>query len=118
MMKIDFLELTNFRNMQEVSISFENKKFVAMIGDNGSGKTTILESITKAFVPVLRVVNGEAFKSCDLTDNDIRYGTSGTGVTVGITLDNEKYIWTNKRRISSQVAFDNAIELREKNKMI
>ena len=114
MMKIDFLELTNFRNMQEVSISFENKKFVAMIGDNGSGKTTILESITKAFVPVLRVVNGEAFKSCDLTDNDIRYGTSGTGVTVGITLDNEKYIWTNKRRISSQVAFDNAIEMREK----
>ena len=113
-MRIDFLELTNFRNMQEVRISFEDKKFVVMIGDNGSGKTTILESITKAFVPVLRVVNSEAFKSCDLTDNDIRYGTSGTGITIGITLNNERYIWTNKRRISSQVAFDNAIELREK----
>ena len=67
-MKIDFLELTNFRNIQKQDIIFEDKNFVALIGDNGSGKTTILESITKAFVPVLRSINAEAMKKCDLTN--------------------------------------------------
>ena len=57
-MKIDFLEIINFRNMRSAALDFANKNFVALIGDNGSGKTTILESITKAFVPVLRAVNG------------------------------------------------------------
>lgn len=106
-MKIDFLELTNFRNIQKQKIVFENKNFVVLIGDNGSGKTTILESITKGFVPVLRSINAEAMKQCDLTNNDIKNGMNSTGVTLGITLDNEKYVWTNKRRLSSQRPFEN-----------
>lgn len=106
-MKIDFLELTNFRNIQKQKIVFENKNFVVLIGDNGSGKTTILESITKGFVPVLRTINAEAMKQCDLTNNDIKNGMNSTGVTLGITLDNEKYVWTNKRRLSSQQPFEN-----------
>ena len=60
-MKVDFIELTNFRGIQKKRITFENKNFVALIGDNGSGKTTILEGITKGFVPVLRA---EAMKFC------------------------------------------------------
>lgn len=106
-MKIDFLELTNFRNIQTQKIVFENKNFVVLIGDNGSGKTTILESITKGFVPVLRSINAEAMKQCDLTNNDIKSGMNSTGVTLGITLDNEKYVWTNRRRLSSQHPFEN-----------
>ena len=106
-MKIDFLELTNFRNIQTQKIIFENKNFVVLIGDNGSGKTTILESITKGFVPVLRSINVEAMKQCDLTNNDIKSGMNSTGVTLGITLDNEKYVWTNRRRLSSQQPFEN-----------
>lgn len=106
-MRVDFVELTNFRNVRKQKIIFENKNFVVLIGDNGSGKTTILESITKGFVPVLRTINAEAMKKCDLTNNDITNGKNSTGITLGITLDNEKYIWTNKRRISSQQPFEN-----------
>lgn len=62
--KVDFIELTNFRGIQKKRITFENKNFVALIGDNGSGKTTILEGITKGFVPVLRTINAEAMKFC------------------------------------------------------
>lgn len=51
-MRVDFIELINFRNIQKQKITFKNKNFVALIGDNGSGKTTILEGITKGFVPV------------------------------------------------------------------
>lgn len=75
-MKVDFIELTNFRGVQNQRITFENKNFVALIGDNGSGKTTILEGITKGFVPVLRIINAEAMKECDLANKDIRILTS------------------------------------------
>lgn len=78
-----------------------------MIGDNASGKTTILEGITKGFVPVLRTINVEAMKECDLANKDIRNGANGTTVTLGITLDGEKYVWTNRRRLSSQQPFEN-----------
>ncbi|MDD7642279.1 MAG: AAA family ATPase [bacterium] len=113
-MRVDFLEMVNFRNMRSEKISFEKKKFVALIGENGSGKTTILEAITKAFVPVLRAVNGDAVKQCDLNNNDIREGSSSVAVTAGIELDGDKYIWTSKRRRSSVVPFDEMIEEKER----
>lgn len=112
-MRINSLEMINFRNMKNQRISFENKNFVVLIGDNGSGKTTILEAITKAFVPVLRTVNSQAFKECDLANNDIMHGTTSTAVKVGITLDDTQYIWTNKRRLSSQIPFEEGIEDKE-----
>lgn len=112
-MRIDFLEMINFRNMKMQRVSFEGKKFVVLIGDNGAGKTTILEAITKAFVPVLRTVNSEAMKSNDLTNTDVRLGSNGVAVKIGITLDNEKYIWTNRRRLSSQIPFEEGIEANE-----
>ncbi len=114
-MRIDFLEMINFRNMKNQRISFEGKSFVVLIGDNGSGKTTILEAITKAFVPVLRTVNSAAVKECDLTNSDIKYGTASTAVKIGITLDDEPYVWTNKRRLSSQIPFEAGIDDKEQN---
>ena len=114
-MKVDFIELTNFRGVQNQRITFENKNFVALIGDNGSGKTTILEGITKGFVPVLRIINTEAMKECDLANKDIRNGSNGTAVTLGITLDGEKYVWTNRRRLSSQQPFENIGDVKAEN---
>lgn len=112
-MRIDFLEMINFRNMKVQRIAFEKKKFVVLIGDNGSGKTTILEAITKAFVPVLRTINAEAMRSNDLSNNDVRLGSNGVAVKIGITLNDEKYIWTNRRRLSSQIPFEEGIEANE-----
>lgn len=105
-MKIDFLELTNFRNIQKQKIIFKDKNFVVLIGDNGSGKTSILEAITKAFVPVLRTVNSEAVKNCDLNNNDIKDGEAATIVSIGVSLDGTAYTWSNKRRLSSQVPIE------------
>ena len=66
-------------------------------------------------MPVLRTINAEAMKKCDLTNNDIKNGMNSTGITLGITLDNEKYVWTNKRRISSQLPFENIGEQKNEN---
>ena len=114
-MKVDFIELRNFRNIQKQRITFKNKNFVALIGDNGSGKTAILEGITKGFVPVLRTINVEAMKECDLANKDIRNGANGAVVTLGITLDDEEYVWTNRRRLSSQQPFENTWDVKTEN---
>jgi len=55
----------------------------------------------------LRTINAEAMKECNLANKDIRNGANGTTVTLGITLDGEKYVWTNRRRLSSQQPFEN-----------
>ena len=34
---------------------------------------------------------------------------------MGITLDGEKYIWTNRRRLSSQQPFENSGDVKEEN---
>ncbi len=114
-MKIDFLELNNFRNIESQTIFFEGKKFVVLIGDNGSGKTSILESITKAYVPILRAVNSEAVKKCDLSNEDIKAGTDWTLIKIGITLDGRKYVWTNRRRLSAQVSYGYPLDFSKDN---
>lgn len=113
-MRINALELFNFRNIEDSRISFEDKKFVVLIGDNGSGKTALLESITKVFAPILRTVNQEAMKECDLANTDIMYGMTGTAIAAKITLDGEGYSWMNKRRNSSIEPFDKRIEKKDK----
>ena len=55
----------------------------------------------------MRTINAEAMKECNLANKDIRNGANGTTVTLGITLDGEKYVWTNRRRLSSQQPFEN-----------
>lgn len=114
MMKINFIDLVNFRNIQRQYIDFEDKNFIVLIGDNGSGKTSILEAITKAFVPVLRVVNSEAMKKCDLTNDDIHSGEKSTVVKLGITLDGEEYVWENRRRLDTFTPFASIIDSQKK----
>lgn len=113
-MRIKLLEMTNFRNIKLNRLEFSDKQFTVLIGDNGTGKTAIIEGITKGFVPVIRAVNSEAVKNCDLNNRDIACGTAATTVTLKIELDDEEYTWTNRRRLSSLVEFDPIIENKDK----
>lgn len=113
-MRIKFLEVMNFRNMKSNRIEFSNKQFTVLIGDNGTGKTSIIEGITKGFVPVIRAINSEAVKQCDINNKDITFGTASTAVTLKIELDDKEYTWTNRRRKSSLVQFDQTVENKDK----
>ena len=81
-MKVEYIELTNFRNIKKQRITFADRNFVALTGNNGAGKTAILEGITKAFVPVLRTVNAGAMKECDLANSDIRNEENKTIIAI------------------------------------
>ena len=43
--KLSKVKLKNIKCFSDVEISFDNKKFSVIAGDNGSGKTTILRAV-------------------------------------------------------------------------
>lgn len=47
-MKINKLELINFRCFKKYKLDLSNHRFTLLIGDNGSGKTAILDALTVA----------------------------------------------------------------------
>jgi predicted ATP-binding protein involved in virulence len=86
------------------------KNFNVIIGDNGVGKTAILEAITKCFVPAIRYISNEAVKKCDITNSDIKYKCGWTTVKAILDIDGENYNIMNRRRISSNINFDDNMD--------
>jgi predicted ATP-binding protein involved in virulence len=68
-MKINEIYLRNFRCFEELSIVFD-PLLTIFVGDNGSGKTAILDAITIAFGRLLTKLPN--LKGLSLKDNDIR----------------------------------------------
>ena len=114
-MKIRELQLYNFRGIGRKTIDFTDtdgnpKQFTVLIGDNGSGKTSILEAITKALVPVIRSINTEAVKKCDLTNNDIKNRRGWTKVVLSLDIEDIVYRCSNRRRKNANIEFENKLD--------
>lgn len=113
-MKLLEVELNNFRNIDFKIIKFVNKeekvrKFTAIIGDNGVGKTAVLEAITRGFTPIIRSISDKAVKECDLNSNDIKRGKGWTAIRLDISLDGNNYGWYNKRRQTSKIEYSEKV---------
>lgn len=109
-MKVLSVELNNFRNESYKCIQFTNqageaRQFTAIIGDNGVGKTSILEAITKGYTPIVRNISKSAVEKCDLNDSDIKNGEQWTAVKITAEINGEKYCWYNKRRKKTSVEY-------------
>ncbi|HHD2787745.1 TPA: AAA family ATPase [Clostridium perfringens] len=113
-MKLLSVELNNFRNINLKRIDFINednsiRNFTAIIGDNGVGKTSILEAITKGYTPIVRTISKSAVEKCDLNDNDIKSGEAWTAIKLTASINNEKYSWYNKRRTSIKFEYNSKV---------
>lgn len=109
-MKLLSIELHNFRNTDFKSVKFINKdgnirNFTAIIGDNGVGKTSILEAITKGYTPIVRNISKVAVEKCDLNDSDIKNNKEWTAVKLTARLNDNYYSWYNKRRVSAKIEY-------------
>lgn len=90
--KLTGLDLTNFRGFQSVKISFD-ERLTVFIGENGSGKTSILEAVAKSLqLFTLRIAR--PFTDIDIksffSDFDIRNGENESNIQIYANWDSNE----------------------------
>ncbi|HHQ4456117.1 TPA: AAA family ATPase [Aeromonas hydrophila] len=67
------LSIINFKRFEKISIDFNNRNITAFIGDNGSGKSTILEAALKALSWLSRnIVSEKNYNGMLIDENEIK----------------------------------------------
>ncbi|HKN05537.1 MAG TPA: retron Ec78 anti-phage system effector ATPase PtuA [Buttiauxella sp.] len=85
-LKLDNLRLINFRKFKNLEINFEHDVTV-IIGNNGAGKTTILDSIARLFSYINGRIIARGRNGRPLEDMDVRVGcTDNAEVITAISL--------------------------------
>ncbi|PFB62826.1 AAA family ATPase [Bacillus cereus] len=109
-MEIEKLKINHYRGLDDVYIAFLNPKnnyfgnlkFSVLVGENGTGKTTILRALTKIFCPNRNVDSREHRETIDFK---IRYKINNQTFNYG---NNQPYpyIYPSKVIVSSFAVFD------------
>lgn len=103
-MRVEKICIQNFRGIEELKINL-NPKFNLLIGDNGTGKTAILEALTVGIGAFFLGIPGTS--SRNIRDEDIRYfktieGSSElakkTHIFIEAIYNNEKIEWFKERK--------------------
>ncbi|MBL0389069.1 AAA family ATPase [Tumebacillus sp. ITR2] len=107
-MKLEKVRLQNFRSFTDQEFSFvaesgQVKPFTVLVGDNGKGKTTVLEGIVRGLAPIFKAMNTEAGDKIDFIKEDIRNDKRWTSVTVDTIIQNRHFQWKNSKRESIMV---------------
>ena len=108
-MKINQIELQNFRCFEHYKLKLDEYRFTLLIGDNGSGKTAILDGLAiAASVFLMAVPNTKSKDRHDISVNDMRYENFSMGqeltkeifhtkiLATGI-INNEQIEWERRR---------------------
>lgn len=100
-MHVKQLKLVNFRRFGELTIPFFNEKSpvencntVVFIGDNGAGKTAILNALAMSLSWLIARINREKGNGSAISDMDILNGENAS--IIGLQLENNRslYHWT------------------------
>lgn len=106
-MKIQSLELNNFRKYSNLRIDFPQENFLVFIASNGEGKTTILDSLSYCFSHITGQLFSNQVKykiETMLMEDDIKVGAESTTCKTKINwpdIDLEIEVARNKAENSS-----------------
>ena len=95
-MNITNIRIQNFRSHTDATIEL-NKKSTLITGENGSGKTSLLEAIYIA-------IQGSSFRSSD--DEIIKYGNSWYRIDINFEDDHKRIIKFDSNKKQSRKTFD------------
>ncbi len=114
-MKLKKIKFTNFRLFENLEIEFPDENFIVLLGNNGSGKTTILEGIALVLEHFAGKLASDLEESHDikyfLKDFDINEKNSRTELgtyldydskMIEIKIDKTKYIGSTGFEISDE----------------
>lgn len=91
-MKLTKITLENFRRFEKLEIPLTDCPQAIFIGNNGAGKTSILEASAKGFSWLVgRINRGEKGGGTPIDDNEILNGKTEAGVTLDIIHQGRNY---------------------------
>ncbi len=99
-MKIKQLKISNFRTFKDISITFPDNNLAVFIGNNGSGKSSLLDclaillnQITTKFI---RLPNSPPYRNGNflLTDNDINNNENDVKIELCVETEVGQFCWS------------------------
>jgi predicted ATP-binding protein involved in virulence len=93
-MRIEELHLKNFCSFQELDINFPASNLAVFIGNNGSGKTSILKSMTLLLSWLIARIEREKGSGSPIADLDILNGTYSSEIKIKLKNTSELFEWS------------------------
>jgi predicted ATP-binding protein involved in virulence len=91
-MKIKNITINNFRGAKDISIDFVDNINV-FAGINGSGKTTILESLSLSLSWLLARIQRQNSSGNSIAESDIRYDSQFSSIKINCEENKKQYSW-------------------------
>ena len=91
-MKIKSIHIENFRSAKDLKIDFDDNLNV-LVGVNGAGKTTILETLTLCMSWLIKRIQRQNSSGLMISDSDIRYDSSFASIRIICTENEKDYSW-------------------------
>mgnify|MGYP003669947783 CR=1 FL=1 len=115
-MKIDTLELCNYKGFKKIKFDFHGKLNL-FVGVNGSGKSSILDSMALAFSWLVNRIQRERSNGSQIVESDLRNGSEKGYIDIHVTHETTDYRWflTKSARgsKSAPASYDGATKLAE-----
>lgn len=109
-MYIKELTLKNFRSFSEVSIPFVDEKHsdqpsktVVFIGNNGAGKTAILDALKINLSWLVARINRDKGRGIEIADTDIQNGQTFATIETQLDYDNARYNWQLAKTLKGRI---------------
>lgn len=91
-MKIKSIHIQNFRSAKDLKIDF-NENLNVLVGVNGAGKTTILETLTLCLSWLIKRIQRQNSSGSMISDSDIRYDSEFASIRIVCTENDKDYFW-------------------------
>jgi predicted ATP-binding protein involved in virulence len=93
-MRIEELHLKNFCSFKELDINFPESNLAVFIGNNGSGKTSILKSMILLLSWLIARIEREKGSGSPIADLDILNGAHSAEIKIKLNDNNEPFEWS------------------------
>ena len=92
-MKLTKITLENFRRFKRLEIPLEDCQQVIFIGNNGAGKTSVLEAVAKGLSWLVARINWEKGSGSPIDDAEILNGQAEATIALNVEHQGNSYEW-------------------------